>query len=80
MSKRPIVFMSLYNTQKFWHADPSIGINVTAKEIRIKNFGRGRRFTTADEFLSAFRKIVGSYGLDGVGLGEEEIDEILLTE
>jgi len=77
MSKRQIIMMSLWNTHSFWHANPDIGLKVTSNVIRIKNFGRGKQFGSSDEFLNAFREIVGPFGFDGVGLSDAQIDKIL---
>ena len=77
MSKRKIVFMGLYNTHAFWHANKEIGLTVSSDFVKIKNFGRPKLYKSSEEFLEAFKCVVGSFGLDGVGLSEDELDAVL---
>jgi hypothetical protein len=76
MSKRPIRMVALHGLHKLWHADESIGMKVTAKDVSVRGYySNGRMFETGEEFVETFRTVVGHFGAHGVDV--PELDEWL---
>jgi len=69
MSKRPIQFMALQGTHRLWHADDSIGMACTGRDIKLRVFPSARKYSSAEEFLETFEAVVGSFGTNGYDVG-----------
>jgi hypothetical protein len=66
-SHRPIRMVALHGFQNVWHADESIGMNVTSRGGTIRAYSsKGRMFETSEEFIDTFRLVVGFFGANGV--------------
>lgn len=68
MSRRPIRMLGIHGLNQLWHADESIGITVTGRKVSIRAYPAGRKFESADQFVTAFENIVGHYGATGEDL------------
>jgi hypothetical protein len=77
MSKRPIRMVAMHGLHKFWHADESIGMRVTGKDVNVRAYSWGRIFESGDEFVETFRTVVGHFGTHGVDLSEKELEKWL---
>eukprot|EP01083_Nonionella_stella_P006150 17835_1 len=77
-SKRPIQMVALHGCHRLWHADESIGMTVTGRDVRIKAFPPIKEFQSAEHFKKVFSSIVGTFGSTGQDLSDDEL-EVLLT-
>lgn len=74
MSRRPIHMMALHGSHHLWHADESIGMTVTGRDVSIRLYPGGCKFKSADEFLATFNAVVGEFGATGKDLPTEELN------
>jgi len=65
MSKRPIRMLGLHGLHKLWHGDENIGMTVTGREVKVRAYPSGRKFSNADEFVESFKEVVGHFGAKG---------------
>lgn len=70
MSKRPIRMMGLHGLQNLWHGDDEIGMTVKGRQVKVRAYPMGRQFTSGDEFVESFQKIIGHWGAQGEDLPE----------
>jgi len=68
LSRRPIRMMGLHGLNRLWHGDESIGMTVTGRDVSVRAYPTARNFQSADEFVAAFRNIVGHFGAKGKDL------------
>jgi len=68
MSRRPIRMLGIHGLNKLWHADEKVGMNVTGRKVSIRAYPPGRKFENADQFVAAFRTVIGHYGANGEDL------------
>eukprot|EP00537_Pseudo-nitzschia_pungens_P019677 CAMPEP_0172403716 /NCGR_PEP_ID=MMETSP1061-20121228/60519_1 /TAXON_ID=37318 /ORGANISM="Pseudo-nitzschia pungens, Strain cf. pungens" /LENGTH=385 /DNA_ID=CAMNT_0013138239 /DNA_START=165 /DNA_END=1322 /DNA_ORIENTATION=+ len=81
MSRRPIRFMALHGTHRLWHAREDIGMTVTGRDIALRVYpGEGRKFKSADEFVTTFETVVGKFATTGKDLAKDELDAWLSGE
>eukprot|EP00536_Pseudo-nitzschia_multiseries_P009913 jgi/Psemu1/202002/e_gw1.289.47.1 len=81
MSRRPIRFMALHGTHRLWHARDDIGMTVTGRDIALRVYpGEGRRFKSADEFVTTFETVVGKFATTGKDMDDDELDAWLSGE
>jgi 1-acyl-sn-glycerol-3-phosphate acyltransferase len=73
MSKRKIQLVAMHGTHRFWHADESIGMTVTGKEVKMRAYSPGRSYKSAEDFMETFRNVVGHFGKHGEDLPENEL-------
>lgn len=73
MSKRPIQMMALHGTHRLWHAREDIGMNVTGREVSLRVYSKGRKYSSAEEFVATFEAVVGSFATTGIDLEEAEL-------
>jgi len=67
MSKRPIKMMALHGLHNLWHGDDKIGMTVTGRKVKMRNYNiGGKSFRNGDEFVQAFQNVVGHFGSKGV--------------
>eukprot|EP00978_Attheya_sp_CCMP212_P012874 scaffold32150_cov64-Attheya_sp.AAC.4 len=77
MSRRPIKMMAIYGTHHLWHADESIGMTVTGRDILVRVYPGARRFSGPAEFVETFTHVVGHFGATGEDLPSQELNEWL---
>ena len=65
MSKRPIKMMAIHGLHNLWHGDEKIGMTVTGRRVTMRNYNFGGKFANNDEFVNAFKNIVGHFGATG---------------
>lgn len=68
MSKRPIRMLGIHGLNQLWHADESIGIKVTGRKVAVRAYPTGKKFENANQFVEAFKNIVGHFGANGKDL------------
>lgn len=74
MSRRPVYMLALYGIHKLWHPNAAIGMTVTGRDVKIRNYPNGRQFSSADEFKETFETVVGQFGATGKDLPEQELE------
>ena len=74
MSRRPIYMMALHGTHRLWHAREDIGMTVTGRDIKVKAYPGGRKYSSGDEFLATFEAVVGEFATKGKDLHPNEVD------
>lgn len=65
MSKRPIRMMGLHGLHNLWHGNDKVGMKVTGRDVKIRAYPWGSKFQSSDEFVEAFKSIVGHFGAKG---------------
>lgn len=65
MSKRPIRMMGLHGLHNLWHGNEKIGMKVTGRQVKIRAYPWASRFHNSEEFVEAFKAIVGHFGAKG---------------
>lgn len=65
MSKRPIKMMAIHGLHQLWHGDEDIGMTVTGRKVKMRNYNLGGKFKNSLEFIEAFENIVGHFGATG---------------
>lgn len=72
MSRRPIQMMALYGAHNLWHPDDNIGMTVTDRNIQVRAYTDGtdtgiggRKYSSSEEFVETFTKVVGHFGTYG---------------
>eukprot|EP00551_Chaetoceros_affinis_P007351 CAMPEP_0203675304 /NCGR_PEP_ID=MMETSP0090-20130426/19775_1 /ASSEMBLY_ACC=CAM_ASM_001088 /TAXON_ID=426623 /ORGANISM="Chaetoceros affinis, Strain CCMP159" /LENGTH=391 /DNA_ID=CAMNT_0050541457 /DNA_START=121 /DNA_END=1296 /DNA_ORIENTATION=- len=65
MSKRPIKMMAIHGLHKLWHGDDKIGMTVTGRKVKMRNYNLGGKFKDSNEFIQAFENVVGHFGATG---------------
>ncbi len=65
MSKRPIKMMAIHGLHQLWHGDDRIGMNVTGRKVTMRNYNVGGNFSNSDQFVDAFKTVVGHFGATG---------------
>eukprot|EP00934_Nitzschia_sp_Nitz4_P006928 Nitzschia sp. Nitz4//scaffold55_size114948//1916//3196//NITZ4_003877-RA/size114948-snap-gene-0.139-mRNA-1//1//CDS//3329554458//6918//frame0 len=73
MSQRPIQMMAIHGTHRLWHASEDIGMRVTGRDVEVRVYPPGRRYSSSAEFLATFQAVVGEFGTTGKDLDEEEL-------
>jgi len=68
MSRRPIRMLGIHGLNQLWHADETIGINVTGRKVSVRAYPPGEKFGNADQFVAAFENVIGHYGANGEDL------------
>jgi 1-acyl-sn-glycerol-3-phosphate acyltransferase len=77
MSRRPVKMMAIYGTHHLWHADDSIGMTVTGRDVLVRVYPGARRFSGPPEFVETFTHVVGHFGATGEDLPSEELNDWL---
>jgi 1-acyl-sn-glycerol-3-phosphate acyltransferase len=75
LSKRPVQMLALHGAHQLWH--PTKGMHVTGRHVRVRSYGTGRPFSSAQEFVKTFEQVVGHFGMTGNDLKEPELNEWL---
>ena len=65
MSRRPIRMLGLHGLHNLWHGDEKIGMKVKSRKVSVRNYDIGSYFMNSDEFVEAFRNVVGHWGAHG---------------
>lgn len=65
MSKRPIRMMGLHGLHHLWHGDEKIGMKVTGRQVKIRAYPWASQFQNSEEFIEAFKAVVGYFGAKG---------------
>jgi len=68
ISKRPIRMLGIHGLNQLWHADESIGIKVTGRNVSVRSYPIGKKFENSKQFVQAFTNIVGYFGANGKDL------------
>jgi 1-acyl-sn-glycerol-3-phosphate acyltransferase len=63
MSKRPIHMMAVHGINNLWH--PIHGMECTSRNIKVRAYPHGRKFTSNEDFTRTFTKVVGHFGQFG---------------
>lgn len=74
MSRRPIHMMALHGTHQLWHAREDIGMTVTGRDISVRAYPGGRKYSSSDEFLATFEAVVGGFAKTGNDLPPSELE------
>lgn len=68
MSRRPIRMMGLHGLHQLWHPNEDIGMTVTGRDVAVRAYPTGHKFTSGEEFVQAFKTVVGHFGSTGTDL------------
>jgi 1-acyl-sn-glycerol-3-phosphate acyltransferase len=77
LSRRPIRFVALHGSHRLWHADDSVGMTVTGRDVSMRAYPPGRHFESREDFIETFRAVVGHFGITGKDLPEDELEKWL---
>lgn len=95
MSRRPIHMMAMYGVNQLWHPNDGMEVGdmkVTGRDVRIRAYPKGRKYSSNDEFVATFETVVGHFGkygtdvedldnwLDGTNWKEMMAEEVRLEE
>jgi len=76
-SKRPIRFLALHGVSNLWHADPNIGQKVLDHRVRMRVYDAPQQsqcqYRSADQFVQAFRAVVGTFATTGADLKDDAV-------
>lgn len=56
----------MHGLHHLWHGDENIGMTVTGRKVKMRNYNVSARFNNVDEFENAFENVVGHFGAFGV--------------
>ena len=75
MSRRPIQMMALHGVHQLWHPDEEIGMTVTGRTVKAHVYPhRDERYSSPEEFVQTFTKVVGEFGTYGRNLPDDELN------
>lgn len=74
IAKRPIYMMALSGAHQLWHPNEEIGMKPTGRQIKVRCYGQGRQYNSPEDFLQTFENVVGTFGLTGEDLPEDELE------
>ena len=57
--------MAIHGLHQLWHGDEDIGMTVTGRKVKMRNYNLGGKFKNSLEFIEAFENIVGHFGATG---------------
>lgn len=71
MSKRPVFMLALQGAHDLWH--PMKGMHCLRRHVQIRVYPYSFRFTSANDFVTAFTQLVGHFAIHGKDLDEEQL-------
>lgn len=78
MSRRPVYMMGMYGAHTMWHPSDDKGMHAVGRHIKIRCYGHGRMYDSAEDFVDAFENVVGHWGQHGTDLPQAELDAYLV--
>lgn len=57
--------MAIHGLHKLWHGDEKIGMTVTGRQVKMRNYNLGGKYKDSNEFIQAFENVVGHFGATG---------------
>lgn len=60
--------MAIHGLHNLWHGDEKIGMKVAGRKVTMRNYNVGGKFSDSDQFVEAFKNVVGHFGATGKDL------------